>query len=650
MYINADFFIKSNSFIIMLLILFFSSFLYASEERVCFYENEGFNSYDGGVYCQGAYSQIYSLNDYWNNKISSIKIPYGVNVFVYSEKNFFGYRKELKKDVNAVDLMSDNLHDNISSIRILPDSIYPESNQIIFAFLNEANGKRYLKYDYNNINKYENGFNLLSAENFFSEDSMVSSSIYYTSSGQVITAFFSDGIKNALYCLAASENKDTIIREEFSRRGVYFTHCDMSDKYQRWTVDEKNKKMIFINRGSETPLSFENGGFFIYSKDSRPDNYHMVELSRSMVDDLRRKVVKPFPQYKIRIIAGDIDTGVVFIANKMNENVPNYNYLFLSDYSRNAEMFYNLETLTLLSYNLESADSSLKNGYCLGFSNEDGKFMARFFANYFINENVRKPVCYNGVRYYDPSIQWIFMPDDKIDENGNNFHHLINLEEKKALHFTNSDGMTLYTEDRPIELGPYVPADVADVPMVNSHDVITIDNPVLNQLLAWSRSNRGDCTARDVYSRVERGDPRDNSHYLGGRVNRNFVCYVRPIAELNQHSIDQQVRFNILVLNYIPYALRTMLAVLNDSELITAPAHVNIAQLQNEIVTLQSIFDDVGIVDRDRLANQLAILRAIDAMNDFLQVFMPVHEYEWDLVALIRVFANDPRAITAEPM
>ncbi|UIM93493.1 hypothetical protein [Yersinia ruckeri] len=99
-----------------------------------------------------------------------------------------------------------------------------------------------MKYDYNNINKYENGFNLLSVDHVFSENPMVSSFIYYTSSGQVVTAFISDDIKNVLYCLTASKNKDVIIREEFSRRDVYFTHCDMSDKYQRWTLDEKIKK------------------------------------------------------------------------------------------------------------------------------------------------------------------------------------------------------------------------------------------------------------------------------------------------------------------------------------------------------------------------------------------------------------------------
>ncbi|EKN4692653.1 hypothetical protein JE934_002740 [Yersinia ruckeri] len=650
MYINEGFFCKLNLLPIISLLLCFSSFSYADEEHICFYENNDFNSNDGGVYCQGTYSQFYSLNNYWDNKISSIKVPYGVNVFVYSEEDFSGHKKKLKRNVNAIELMGGNLHDDISSVRILPEAIYPESNRIIFNYLNENGNERYLKYDYNNINKYENGFNLLSVDHVFSENPMVSSFIYYTSSGQVVTAFISDDIKNVLYCLTASKNKDVIIREEFSRRDVYFTHCDMSDKYQRWTLDEKNKKMTFINRGTETPLSFKNGGFFIYSKDSRTDNYHLVELSRSMVDDLRKKVVKPFPQYKIRMIAGDMDTGIVFISNKMNENVTNYNYLFLSDYSRNAEMFYNLETLTLLSYNLQTSDSSLKNGYCLGVSNEDDKIMARFFANYFVTDKVYNPVCYNGVIYYDSTMKWVFMPYDKIDENGNTYYHLINLHEKKALHFSYSDGVTLYNEDNPIELGPYVPRDVADIPMTNSRDVLTIDNSVLNPLLVWSRENKGDCTDKDVYSRVERGDSGNNSYHLGGKTNKNVFCYISPVSELNQDSIDQQVRFNILVLNYIPAALRVMLEVLSHGDLVTAPAHINIAQLQNEIVTLQSIFGDASIIDRDRLANHLAIVRAIEAMNDFLQVFMPVNEYEWDLVALIRVFANDPRAITAEPM
>jgi Beta/Gamma crystallin/Exotoxin A binding len=93
----------------------------SNESEVCFYEHE---NYTGNYFCLDQGKIISSLSHEWNDKISSIKIPHGIEVSIYKDINYRGDHTKLNGDVNVKDLKKMGLHDNISSLIIGPASCF----------------------------------------------------------------------------------------------------------------------------------------------------------------------------------------------------------------------------------------------------------------------------------------------------------------------------------------------------------------------------------------------------------------------------------------------------------------------------------------------------------------------------------------------
>lgn len=109
--------IKYQSFLLLIIfILILSRDVYSNQPQVCFFMDE---NYQGESLCTTEGNSVDALPSKWNDRISSIKIPYGMVVSVSKDVNFSGKTLTFKDDVDSLLLLKwANLNNEISSFRV----------------------------------------------------------------------------------------------------------------------------------------------------------------------------------------------------------------------------------------------------------------------------------------------------------------------------------------------------------------------------------------------------------------------------------------------------------------------------------------------------------------------------------------------------
>ncbi|CNH51871.1 peptidase inhibitor family I36 protein [Yersinia pekkanenii] len=111
---------KTIKFTILLMELYVSTVL-ADKAQVCFFEDD---RYHGNYFCVIAGKSEINISPSMNDKISSIKVPFGMEVIVYKDNNFSGTETKLTDNIDKEELTKLNLHDEISSFKVTPASCF----------------------------------------------------------------------------------------------------------------------------------------------------------------------------------------------------------------------------------------------------------------------------------------------------------------------------------------------------------------------------------------------------------------------------------------------------------------------------------------------------------------------------------------------
>lgn len=107
---------KRFSLTLLSLILMLSFDVFSNAPKVCFFIND---NYQGESLCTTEGNAINELPLKWNDRISSISVPYGMVVSVFKDINFSGRKLTLKDSVNSLSsLRWANLNDEISSFNV----------------------------------------------------------------------------------------------------------------------------------------------------------------------------------------------------------------------------------------------------------------------------------------------------------------------------------------------------------------------------------------------------------------------------------------------------------------------------------------------------------------------------------------------------
>ncbi|WP_145932055.1 beta/gamma crystallin-related protein [Yersinia bercovieri] len=142
--------IKNNRvllFVSMLLILNCDAM--AEQPKVCFYANE---YYLGDSFCAAEGFFFHSLFPQWNDRISSIKVPYGMTVTLYENVDFSGHSFTLNSDTDL--LHSQDLrwfNDKTSSLRVKDAVCIYESDNFIGDAICLSEGKQIDLYSHDKI-------------------------------------------------------------------------------------------------------------------------------------------------------------------------------------------------------------------------------------------------------------------------------------------------------------------------------------------------------------------------------------------------------------------------------------------------------------------------------------------------------------------
>ncbi len=279
------------------------------DDNVCFYSGDNYTEKGGGKrFCVPYYTEDEWLFTQWNNNVSSIKIPLNFQVDVFSDFSFMGKSVSLYKNTNAAELEKYGLISDISSYRVMPKKIYSSNKKIVFNYHSNIFQEKHLSYDY----YLSRGHNvLLSRKEKPTDIDSQSSSIFYSHTGQIMTAFSGQGFDRNIYCLLPAD-----LRRGNLKADVAFSYCDMGTTGQIWSPQKIEGKVVLVNKGTGTALSLDEGGFYVSLKTKprvmnhlpgrgAPSHQPKFKINRETIwfDDayierMKLSAVRPFLQYK----------------------------------------------------------------------------------------------------------------------------------------------------------------------------------------------------------------------------------------------------------------------------------------------------------------------------------------------------------------
>lgn len=459
-----------------------------NDDNVCFYSNDNYSDKgEGKKFCVPYYTEDEWLFNQWNNNISSIKVPPYFKVDVFSDYSFSGKSATFYSDTNAEVLAQYGLTADISSYRVLPRNIYPDSKRVAFNFHSENFAENYFSYNY-----YTNSGHsifLVKQKLPIGIDGQ-SSYIFYSHAGQIMTAFWGLGFERNLYCLMPTDRRNNSLNAD-----VAFTYCDFNNTGQNWFPATVAEKTVLINHGTGTALSLDNTGFYVSLHVSPVNSFpgrieqHIpqqitVDENTLWFDDTtiqgwKENAVRPFLQYKETLESMNGNNQRDEIVHHLDE--PDDTYIYLGKKGSTRHIYYNAETQSLMAYNKLSDGRELIESSCLSLLNDGSDHSSLVSFTYHRNnysDNSLEYRCDNGVAYNMYTKRWYFMADWQ-------HHYLVNGHENKTLHF--------YVNDKPqtrnylgVLTGPELGALIGvavNFEKRTSHDAVFINSPALGYLL-----------------------------------------------------------------------------------------------------------------------------------------------------------------------
>lgn len=579
-----------------------------SDDNVCFYSDDNYSEKMGGKkFCVPHYTEDEWLFNQWNNNISSIKIPSHLKVDVFSDYSFTGKSATFYSDTNSAALAHYGLTADISSYRVLPRNIYPDSKRVAFKFHSEHFPENYLSYNYY-TNSGHSMF-LAKQKQLIGIDGR-SSYIFYSHAGQIMTAFVGLGFERNLYCLTPTER-----RSSSSNVDVAFTYCDFNNTGQNWFPTTVAEKRVLINRGTGTALSLDQTGFYV-SLQASPVNglpgrieQHIPQpmtvdentlwFDESAIQGWKENTVRPFLQYKETLESMNGNDQRDEVVHHLDE--PDDTYIYLGKKGNTRHIYYNAETQSLIAYNKLSDGRELIESSCLSLLNDGSDNPSPVSFTYHRNnysDNSLEYRCDNGVAYNMYTKRWYFMADWE-------HHYLVNGHENKILHF--------YVNDKPLTknylgvlTGPEPGALIGvavNFEKRTSHDAIFINNPALAYLLDVEK---GVCMLSGVTD--------DNGTHC---------------TELNKtwSSTDSGVLNTLLSRYYIPWMLSQIAHKLHSREWTD-----ELNTFLQKVDTLETFFEQ----HKDQLADNAKLQEAKMLFVEFLQNYHSAgYEQTWHQAAYV---------------
>ncbi|WP_235921496.1 peptidase inhibitor family I36 protein [Yersinia artesiana] len=579
-----------------------------SDNNVCFYSNDNYSEKMGGKkFCVPYYTEDEWLFNQWNNNISSIKIPPYLKVDVFSDYSFTGKSATFYSDTNSAALAVHGLTSDISSYRVLPRNIYPDSKRVVFNFHSENLPENYFSYNYY-TNSGHSMF-LVKQKQPIGIDGH-SSYIFYSHAGQIMTAFFGLGFERNLYCLTPTDRRSSSLNAD-----VAFTYCDFNNTGQNWFPATVAEKTVLINHGTGTALSLDHTGFYVSLHVSPVNNLpgrieqHIPQqitvdenalwFDESTIQGWKENAVRPFLQYKEILESINDNDQRDEIVHHLDE--PDDTYIYLGKKGSKRHIYYNAETQSLTAYNKLSDGRELIESSCLSLLDDGTDHPSPVSFTYHRNnysDNSLEYRCDNGVAYNMYTKRWYFMADWE-------HHYLVNGHENKTLHF--------YVNDKPLtqnylgvltgpELGALIGVAV-NFEKRTPHDAVFINNPALAYLLDVEK---GVCMLSGVTD--------DNGTHC---------------AELNKNwsSIDSGVLSTLLSRYYIPWMLSQVAHKLNSREWTD-----ELNAFLQKVETLETFFEQ----HKEQPADNAKLQQAKNLFVEFLQNYHSTgYEQVWHQVAYV---------------
>ncbi|WP_186373520.1 hypothetical protein [Yersinia rohdei] len=459
-------------------------------ENVCFYSGDNYTEKgDSRKFCVPIYTEDEWLFRQWNNNISSIKIPPHIRVDIFSDFSFTGQSASLYQDTNSADLRANGLIANISSYRVLPKNLYPDDKRISFKYNSNLFSEKYFGYNY----YASRGHSIILTRKKTPIDiDGRSSSIFYSHSGQIMTAFSGEGFDRNIYCLHPES-----LRKGGRAADVGFTYCDIANPGQSWLPKKINEKFVLVNQGTETNLSLDNNGFYIdltlvnnsanhlpgrnrqYHQPTSHMNADSIWFDEEYIENLKSSAVRPFLQYKETLEVVDELEYRDVVVQHLNE--PDDINLYLGGKGYEEDIYYNAENNYLIAYNKLSDGRALTEASCLSLINIGLAPYSSVFFTYSRSSYSDYSIgyrCDNATSYHMHSHRWYFITDS-------DHRYLVNGHENKVLHF--------YLNDKPQKMnfrgvltGPKLGERIGKVINFserNSQDAIFINNQGLRYAL-----------------------------------------------------------------------------------------------------------------------------------------------------------------------
>ncbi|WP_174634788.1 hypothetical protein [Yersinia thracica] len=478
----------------------------SDDDNVCFYSGDNYiEKGDSKRFCVPSYTEDEWLFSQWNNNISSIKIPLNFKVDIFSDFSFSGKSVSLYKNTNAAELEKNGLTSDISSYRVFPKSLYPSNKRIIFNYHSKLFSEKYIGYNY----YLSRGHSIiLSRKSQPSDVGSQSSSIFYSHTGQIMTAFPGQGFDRNLYCLLPAEQRSSNLEAN-----VTFSYCDFGNSGQRWFPQKIAGKTVLVNQGTNTALSLDDEGFYINLKNSPVlsnrlfgrgvQNYdseieinnNTIWFDEGYIDEMKSSAVRPFLQYKETLESLNEVGCRDVVVNHLNKT-DDVN-MYLGGDKIGMHLYYNAETKALIAYNKSDAERMLIESSCLSLVNNPiGQYFPINFtySRSSYSDNSIGYRCDNGIAYNRYNQQWNFIADNQL-------LYLVNGHENKVLHF--------YTNETPQRMdyrgeliGPELGARIAHAVNFNERNpqgAIFMSSQELGYVLDMEKSM---CELRAIHNKT----------------------------------------------------------------------------------------------------------------------------------------------------
>lgn len=582
----------SNIFYLLTFISFNTISDHFYDDNVCFYSGDNYTEKgDAKKFCVPHYTEDEWLFSQWNNNISSIKIPFNMQVDIFSDFSFTGKSASLYKNTNTTDLRAYGLISDISSYRVLPKRLYPDNKRIVFSYNSNLFSEKHLGYNYYRSRGHSI---ILGRENQPTDADGQSSSIFYSHAGQIMTAFTGQGFDRNIYCLHPAD-----LRQDALSADVAFTYCDFGNPGQRWLTEKIEEKVVFVNQGTGTALSLDDEGFYVTLNikpnavnhlpgRGRQSSQPTVEVNRNVIwfdeEYIKRLglfTVRPFLQYKETFESIDEVGQREIIVHHLGE--PDDINIYRGGDKIGKNIYYNVETQYLIAYNKSNEEEKITEASCLSSLNQGAAQYSPLAFTYNrsgYSDNSIEYRCENGVVYNMYTHRWYFMADQGL-------YYLVNGSENKVLHF--------YINDNPQKMnfrgvltGPKPGEYIGQAINFNerkSQDAIFINNEALMHILDMEK---GVCELSTTTA--------NSGTYCGG-----------------QNTSWSSTDYNLLNTNlrrfYIPWLLPQIVNKLHTKD--------ESASFLQKVETLKDLFAD----NTNPLADKAALQQLKDLLVEFLHTY-----------------------------